>query len=74
METKYVVDNIIEDIVVLENLETRDIVNINKYYFNFDIKVGDVIVYKDGTYYNDYIERENRFELIKTKFDRVRRK
>ena len=40
---KYSVDEIIDDIIKLENLETREIIYINKSDIDFDIYENDIL-------------------------------
>ena len=47
---KYAVDEIIDDIVVLENIETKEKININKTKLPEDIHDGSIIIYEDNSY------------------------
>lgn len=73
METRYAVDRIEGDIIVLEELESRQLQMLSKSMIDFDVMEGDIITNKDGIYFNDKKAKEERLEQIKIKFNRVRR-
>lgn len=73
METKYIVDRVVEEVVVAEEIETKQIAYFDKNIFGFEIYDGDVIVCKDGVFSKDEEEKTKRLEIIKEKFNRVRR-
>ena len=50
---KYSVDEIIDDIIKLENLETRKIIYINKSDIDFDIYENDILVLENNKYIKD---------------------
>lgn len=73
METKYIVDRVVEDIVVLEEIGTRQIVYFDKKIFDFEVYDNDVIALTDGKYVKDEAEKAKRMEIVRNKFDRLRR-
>lgn len=50
---KYSVDEIIDDIIKLENLETREIIYINKSDIDFDIYENDILILENNKYIKD---------------------
>ena len=52
---KYSVDEIIDEIIKLEDLETRDIVYLDKKDLDFDIRENDILVFKNNFIYIDLI-------------------
>lgn len=74
MEIKFAVDRIIDDIVVLENLETGKISYIYKSFLDFDVQEKDIIIHNNNTFYKDLDEYNIRVENIKEKFERLKRK
>lgn len=73
METKYIVDRVVEEIVVAEEMETRQLTYFDKNILGFEVSDGDVIACKDGFFSKDDNEKNKRLEIIKEKFNRVRR-
>lgn len=70
---KYAIDRIENNIIVLENLNTKEITNINKNLLNFKVKEGDILVYQNNKYYLDNNEKEKRIKIIKEKFFKVKK-
>lgn len=69
---KYAVDEIIDDIVVLENIETKEKININNTKLPEDIHDGSIIIYEDNSYKIDKELELSREELIRRKLERVK--
>ena len=65
-------DEIIDDIVVLENIETKEKININKTKLPEDIHDGSIIIYEDNSYKIDKELELSREELIRRKLERVK--
>ena len=63
----FIVDRIEEDIVVCENLETREIENIEKYKLPENIKQGVVIKLENGNYIVDIEKTDERRQIIHEK-------
>ena len=59
---KYSVDEIIDDVIKLENLETREIVYLNK---------NDILVLKDGKYQKDEKAKDERTKYLQEKLERL---
>lgn len=69
---KYSVDEIIDDIIKLENLETRDLVYLNKKDFDFAVKENDILVYENGVYRLDDKAKEERLKFLREKLERLK--
>lgn len=69
---KYAVDEIIDDIVVLENIETKEKININITILHKNIHDGSIIIYEDNSYKIDKELELSREELIRRKLERVK--
>ena len=69
---KYSVDEIIDDIIKLENLETREIVYLNKDELDLNIKENDILIYENGTYQLDYKTKEERIKFLREKLERLK--
>ena len=71
---KYVVDEVIEDTVVLENLETGEILNVMKGQLKGTIYDGAIFLKKEDYYVTDLEEEKKRRGLIQQKLERLKRK
>ena len=69
---KYSVDEIIDEIIKLEDLETRDIVYLDKKDLDFDIRENDILVFKNNKYYKDDNLKEKRIDTLKEKLERLK--
>ena len=69
---KYSVDEIIDDIIKLENLETREIVYINKSDIDFDIYENDILVLENNKYIKDDELKNKRINMLKEKLERLK--
>ena len=67
---KYSVDEIIDDIIKLENLETRKIIYINKSDIDFDIYENDILVLENNKYIKDDELKNKRVNMLKEKLER----
>lgn len=67
---KYAIDRIEEDIVVLENLESREIIEINKNLI-INPHEKDIIVFENGIYKKDASEYLRREEIIREKLKKL---
>ena len=66
---RYVVDRIEEDIVVLEEQESGEIINMNLSKIPFIIKEGDVIIYENDEWNSSIEEKEIIDDRIKKKME-----
>ena len=71
---KYVVDRIENNIIILENLKDKSILEIPKDKINFLVKDGDVLYYDNNNFKLDLETKKKRLELIKEKFNKVQKK
>jgi len=70
---KYAIDRIEnEKIVVLENLETREITNISIDNLPVEVKEGSILKYVDNQYFLDDDEKEARLKRIQEKLDKLK--
>lgn len=71
---KYAIDRIIDDIVVLENIETKTPKEVNISLLPENIKEGNIIVFENKEYKLDLTEEELRRKIIQEKFNKLRKK
>lgn len=69
---KYSVDEIIDDIIKLENLETREIIYLKKSDIDFDIYENDILVLKNNKYIKDDELKNKRVNMLKEKLERLK--
>jgi hypothetical protein len=69
----YIVDRIEDDIAVLENKDTKEIINIPKKDLP-KIKEGSVLKYENDKYTIDKEEEEKRKKAVLEKFNKLRKK
>ena len=50
---KYSVDEIIDDVIKLEDLNSKELVYLKKEDLDFEVKENDILVLKDGKYQKD---------------------
>ena len=76
MEVKmiYIVDRIENNIAVLENKETNEIINIDISLLPANLKEGNVLRYENNTYILDNDEEEKRRQLLLEKFNKLKNK
>ncbi len=69
---KYSVDRIEDNIVILQDLDTKVIKEVNKKDIKFKISDGDVLLFKDNKYIKDNKLKEDRIKLIQEKMNRLK--
>ena len=69
---KYAVDRIINDIAILENIETNEMCEIDISTLPFSIYEGAVISLKNGIYYLEENVEARRRKMIEDRFKRIR--
>ena len=69
---RLIVDRIINNIVVLENIETLEKMEIDIELLPFSVHEGSILIYKDDVYVMDKTEEERRRQLIEAKFRKLR--
>ena len=70
---KYVVDRIIENIVVLENIESREMIEVSIELVPEGVKDGSILIFSEGLYQFDIDEETSRRESIREKMERLKR-
>lgn len=70
---KYSVDRIEDNIVVLENIKTKEIKEIKKNELSFDVDEKDILTYKNKIFQKDNNEKLNRLRIIQEKLNRLRK-
>ena len=70
---KYAIDRIEENIAILENINTKEKLEININELPKEIKEGSILVFKDNKYIIDEAEEENRRKIILEKFNKLKR-
>ena len=68
---KYSVDEIIDDVIKLENLNSKELVYLKKEDLDFDVKENDILVLKDGKYQKDETAKEERTKYLQEKLERL---
>ncbi len=69
---KYSVDEIIDNVIKLENLETREIIYLNTNDLNFKVQENDILVYENGKYFRDDVYKNKRINIIKDKLEKLK--
>ncbi len=69
---KFSVDEIIDNIIKLEDLETREIRYLKKEDLDFEIKENDILILGDNGYYKDEKLKNNRINVLKEKLERLK--
>ena len=69
---KYAVDEIIDNIVLLENIETKEKKIIKKNIIPFQIQDGTIIEIKDKQIYHDKETETKRKKIIQEKLNKVK--
>ena len=70
---KYSVDRIEGDIVILDNVETNEIVHVNICEFDFEVREGNIVSFVDGRYILDLNEEIRRKNSLRERMERLRR-
>ena len=69
---KYSVDEIIDDIIKLEHLATREIIYINNTDIDFDFYENDILVLENNKYIKDDELKNKRVNMLKEKLERLK--
>lgn len=69
---KYALDRIEENIAILENIETGELIKISIQHLPPNIHEGTILKEKNNTYTIDIQEEEKRRKLIEDKFKKLR--
>ena len=69
---KYSVDRIEDNIIILQDLDTKEIKEVLKKDIGIRVKDGDILVYKDNKYKKDNKLKEDRLKLIQEKLNKLK--
>ncbi len=69
---KYSVDRIEEDIIVLENIENKEIIEINKCELDFEVVDGNILKLVDGKFELDQKVEVSRKESLRDRLNRLK--
>lgn len=70
---KYIIDRIEDNIAILENQETKEMIDININELPANIKEGNVLIYENKKYYIDVNLEQERKKNILEKFQKLRK-
>ena len=69
---KYSVDRIEEDIIVLENIDNKEIIEINKSELDFEVIDGNILRLIDGKFILDQEIEVKRKESLRERLNRLK--
>ena len=69
---RFAIDKIMDDIAVLENIDTGEIKNVDICILPKNIKETDILILENGIYKLDINEKENRINMLKEKMNKLR--
>lgn len=69
---KFSVDEIIDNIIKLEDLETREIRYLKKEDLDFETKENDILILGNNGYYKDEKLKNDRINILKEKLERLK--
>jgi len=69
---KYSVDRIEGNIIILQNLESKEMKEIDKDILDFEVNDGDIIIYENNQYRKDDNAKEDRLKMIQEKLNRLK--
>ena len=70
---KYAVDRIENNIVVLQDLNTKIIKEVNIKTIGFEVNERDILIYKDNKYYKDNKAKQERINILQEKLNRLKK-
>lgn len=71
---KYIIDRVEDNIVVCENLETKEMIELDKSLLPENIKDGNVLLFENNEYKLDLNEEELRRQRIRERFNRLKQR
>lgn len=71
---KYVIDRIEDNIVICQNLESKEMVEIEKNLLPQNIKDGTILLFENNEYKLDLKEEELRRKRISERFNRLKQR
>lgn len=69
---RYTVDRIENNVVILENRETLEMMEVPKDKIPFSVHDGSILIYKDGQYIESVNEELDKRKKIEERFKRLR--
>ena len=69
---KFSVDEIIDNIIKLEDLETREIRYLKQDDLDFETKENDILILGNNGYYKDEKLKNDRINILKEKLERLK--
>ena len=69
---KYAVDRVEDNIIILQDLNTKEIKEINKKELTFEVNDGDILSYENKKYFKNNNEKEEKLRIIKEKLDKLK--
>ena len=69
---KYAVDSIVDDIAVIENLETKEKKEVNLAFLPEEIQEGNILVYQDCEYHINKQYEADRRKTLEEKLERLK--
>ena len=69
---KFSVNEIIDNIIKLEDLETREIRYLKKEDLDFEAKENDILILGNNGYYKDEKLKNDRINILKEKLERLK--
>ena len=70
---KYSIDRIEGDVVILDNIETDEIIEVSKTMFDFEVKEGNIVSLVGNKYVLDFNEEVRRRSSLRERMERLRR-
>ena len=70
---KYSIDRIEGDVVILDNIETDEIIEVSKSMFDFEVKEGNIVSLVGNKYVLDFNEEVRRRSSLRERMERLRR-
>ena len=70
---KYAVDRIVDEIAVIENIETREIKEVNLELLPEEIQEGNILIYQDNEYFIDRQYEATRRKTLEEKLEELKR-
>ena len=70
---KYAVDKIIDEIAVIEDMETQEMKEVNLELLPEEIQEGNILVYQDNEYFIDRQYEATRRQTLEEKLEELKR-
>lgn len=70
---KFSVDRIEGNIVVLENLESKEMIDVDISKFDFDVKDGCIVILENGIYKHDNITENAKKNCLRERLNKLKK-